>query len=100
MPKLLIGARFKLEITSNHVKPLTGQAGNLPGFQLENAKMQIGPDLIADGHRRIWSKVFILHGARYAKIDEKLRPVDYDEKRGVYVTLPISISPKITRYFA
>lgn len=56
------------------------------------------PDLVADGHRRIWTKVFTMSGVPYARIDGRLRPVTFDEKRGVYITLPISLSPKLARF--
>jgi hypothetical protein len=60
--------------------------------------MKLTPDLIQDGHRRIWAKVFTLSGVPYCKIDGCLRPVTFHEKRGIYIALPLSISPKQARY--
>jgi hypothetical protein len=60
--------------------------------------MKVGPDLVADGHRRFWCNVFILGGVPYAKIEGRLRPVTFDEKRNVYITLPLSLSPSLARH--
>ena len=60
--------------------------------------MRTSPDLVADGHRRIWTKVFTLSGQPYAKIDGRLRPVIWNEPRGVYIALGLSLTPKLARF--
>jgi len=64
-----------------------------------NMAIKSSPDLVAVGHRRIWTKVIRLGGAPYAKIDGRLVPVIYSDLRNVWVALDsISIHPTLARF--